>query len=247
MPKSDVDKSRPTGVVDAAELQLEDIQHEGDQALHARGVAYAKEYVRARDVAKTMIKNLAVVQFAIRMQHGDPKAEQYATKQAIKAVYDAAQIPDADQRDRLANSVRWHVGNLQRRYLTPRELKKLDLDEASPLERMQDARETNRVLLVGARAAAENAASASTGKKSSKEAKSVALPDDEGTLVDTRVVANQLRLTDAARNIMERLDMDFIASDLTAGQRARMDADLEAMQKRIADLRRKTRKRPAKS
>lgn len=176
-------------------LRLDDLKNEDDTQLHARGVAYAAEYVRARDVAATMVKNLATVVYAVRLYRGDPRGEGWDTKQAIKAIYDSANL-DEETRERLSNAVRYHVGNLQRVHLTPRELKRLGLAEKSPLERMKATRAANQSLLNGARA--------SQPVKAKVSGKSSAL-SDEGTLPDTtdvRVVANQLKLSDAALNII---------------------------------------------
>ncbi|WP_328742919.1 hypothetical protein OG436_29450 [Streptomyces caniferus] len=240
MPSKSPAKRAPNAVAGAGQvaLRLDDLKNEDDTQLHARGVAYAAEYVRARDVAATMVKNLATVVYAVRLYRGDPRGEGWDTKQAIKAIYDSANL-DEETRERLSNAVRYHVGNLQRVHLTPRELKRLGLAEKSPLERMKATRAANQSLLNGARA--------SQPVKAKVSGKSSAL-SDEGTLPDTtdvRVVANQLKLSDAALNIIRRLEADTLVSDaLTDGQRDRVDADLAAMQAEIASLRRKIRRRP---
>ncbi|MFI7096418.1 hypothetical protein [Streptomyces lydicus] len=236
MPSKSVAKRSQAAVAGVGQLQLDDVKNEDEPQLHARGVAYAAEYVRARDVAATMVKNLAVVVYAVRLHRGDPRGEGWDTKQAVKAIYDSANL-DEETRERLSNAVRYHVGNLQREHLTSRELKRLGLKEASPLERMKASRAANASLLNGARAQLQAA-----GDAGSSRADEGALPDT----TDVRVVANQMKLADAALNIVRRLDTDTIVSDaLTDGQRNRVDADLAAMQEEISRLRRKIRRRPA--
>ncbi|BDM70596.1 hypothetical protein HEK616_40830 [Streptomyces nigrescens] len=238
MPSKSVAKRSQAAVAGVGQLDLDDLKNEDEQQLHARGVAYAQEYVRARDVAATMVKNLAVVVYSVRLYRGDPRGEGWDTKQAVKAIYDSANLDD-ETRERLSNAVRYHVGNLQRAHLSPRELKRLGLKEASPLERMKASRAANQTLLNGARVSSQAAKAKSS--KTSTGADEGALPET----TDVRIVANQMKLADAALAIVRRLDADVLVSEaVTDGQRNRVDEDLAAMQEEIARLRRKIRRRP---
>lgn len=243
MPK-DVTRRRSAPAPDTLpELQYEDIQSEGETQLVARGSAYAREYVTTQQKAKTLVKNLAMVLWALRMEHDDPLGRSGPYRQAAAELYASANL-DAEAEERLQTAVRWHIGNIRTRYMTPRELEAAGLKLTSPLERQRDTREANAAILMGMRAAAalESAPktpTASSAKKPKKDAEPRTLP----ALPPTSVVANHLRLSNAALSIVRQLDPDVISDGLTDGQRAKLDEDLAALQKEVAALRRKARKR----
>lgn len=224
------------------ELQYEDIQSEGETQLVARGSAYAREYVTKQQEAKVLVKNLAMVLWAIRMEHDDPLGRSGPYRQAAAELYASANL-DAEAEDRLQTAVRWHIGNIRTRYMTPRELENAGLKLTSPLERQRDTREANAALLTGLRAVAALESAPKTPAAPSKRGKASAETAPSSPLPPTIVVANHLKLSGAALSIVRQMDPDVIADGLTDGQRAKLDEDLAALQKEVAALRRKARQR----
>ncbi|MFD9205957.1 hypothetical protein ACFVZM_06715 [Streptomyces sioyaensis] len=240
---SDVTRRRSAPApVALPELRYEDIKSEGETQLVARGSAYAREYVTKQQEAKTLVKNLAMVLWALRMEHDDPLGRSGPYRQAAAELYASANL-DAEAEERLQTAVRWHIGNIRTRYMTPRELEAAGLKLTSPLERQRDTREANAALLTGLRAAAAlESAQTATVKVPKKKGKAPAEPV-EPPLPPTTVVANHLRLSNAALSIVRQMDPDVVSEGLTDGQRAKLDDDLAALQKEVAALRRKARKR----
>ncbi|MEU3986086.1 hypothetical protein AB0F77_39520 [Streptomyces sp. NPDC026672] len=219
-------------------LDLESIQDESETALIARGAAYAREYAAIEDKPTILAINLATVLVAIRRQHGDWLGSSRAYRQAAAEVYQQANVPP-EKRERLQGNVRYHIGNLLRRYLTPRELRSLGLLDTSPLERQQDIRATNTALLVATRTAAS--AEESSPKKSGKAPKPTqetvpTQPSGPGSIV--RATADNLRLATVARNLVDQLDTDVIDEHMTDGQRAKLEGELAALENAARRLRR---------
>ncbi|MFF1684494.1 MULTISPECIES: hypothetical protein [unclassified Streptomyces] len=225
-------------------LQLEDIQEESEAQLHARGIAYSREYARVEGQATVLLKNLATVILAIRRRHDDWLGRTHEYRQEVAEMYRAAGLADA-QLTRTQNSVRYHVGNLLRQTLTPRQLQRLELLDTSPLERLQDARATNAAILKATKASADAATSTpkpakSGGRKPAKGKAAAEAPAEAGLAV--KATADHLRLAVVAHNIVSQLDTGVVTRDMTDGQRAKLDEELAALQKEITALRRLTRK-----
>jgi hypothetical protein len=229
--------------VDAADvLDLETIEHETEGALIARGAAYAREYAAVEKKPTILAINLATVLIALRRKHGDPLGRSHAYRQDANEVYRQAGIPQ-DQRERLQANVRYHIGNMNRRYLTPREIKAIGLDEASPLEKQQDRRATDIALLAAVKA---SVAVEETSPKKAKPSKGTQEKPPEqakapGMIV--RATADHLRLASAAAKIIDQLDEDVIGNHMTDGQRAKLDEELAAIEKAARRLRRYIEKR----
>lgn len=210
-------------------LEVDDIAQESEPELIARGTAYANEYVRIQHAKTALLKNLATVIVALRIRHGDMRGSSGAYRKDVGQIY--RQISEENQ-ERLQTAVRWHVGNILRRHLTPRELERLDLKPTSPLERQQDSRAINAAIVAAGKA----------GQKAATSKKGRTSKNDEPPAPTVRETADQLRMVHAATNIMTQISTDVINHAMTDGQRAKLDEELEMIQKTIAKLRRITRK-----
>ncbi|MGW2950771.1 hypothetical protein [Streptomyces eurythermus] len=226
-------------------LELQDIEHEGQPLLIARGAAYAREYARIEDKPAILAANIAVVCLALRKFHGDWRGLTREYRDAVTELYSQSGVR-GDQLKRLKGNVRYHLGNAARRYLTPRELRALELDEASPLEKQRDRHTTNYAILRAVSASAEATASApavaapATGKKGKAVER---VPDQRGPGIVVKATADQLRLAHAARNLVTQLDDGVATSDMTDGQRAKLDEELAAIESAARRLRRALKKR----
>lgn len=225
-------------------LQLDDIEQESETALVARGAAYAREYARIEDKPTILAMNLATVLIAIRKQRDDWLGRTHEYRQVAAEVYRQAGIRDRDQLTRLQAAVRYHVGNMVRRYLTPRELRSYGLLDTSPLERQQDRRATDAALLTATKASVEVAES--TPKRPAKKAEAAEhrVPEQgKGSAgLAVRATADHLRLATAARNITGQLDVGVIDEHMTDGQRAKLDEELAELERTVRKLRRHLKK-----
>lgn len=231
-------------------LDLEAIQDDTEAALVARGAAYAREYAAIEDKPTILAMNLATVLLALRKQHDDWLGRSYEYRQVANEVYRQAGISDDAQLTRLKGAVRYHVGNLLRRHLTPRELKSLVLNEASPLERQQDRRATDSAILRAASVSAEVAASTpqkvgkpptgSTGKTVTQEA---VQPQPGGPGTGVKATADHLRLATVAAGLVTQLDPAVVDDHMTDGQRAKLDEQLAAIERAARRMRQHIKKR----
>ncbi|MEV4037714.1 hypothetical protein [Streptomyces umbrinus] len=228
-------------------LDLDEIQHEEQPMLVARGAAYAREYHRIEQHPTMLLQNIATVIVAIRLKYNDLRGEGYEYRQTVAEMYRAAGIP-TDAAGRVQASVRYHVGNALRRHLTPRELKSVRLLPESPLERLQDQRATNAVILKASRVSVELEAStaARTKQKTKKAPKGQVIEEKvpaQGGRSPVAATADHLRLASVALGIVGQMKTDVIDDDMTDGQRAKLDEHLAAMQAAITKLRRHSRRR----
>lgn len=246
MSPKEVARTDAGGVDNIRALDIEDIKGETEAQLVARGTAYAREYARVAEIPTILLKNIATVVVALRMQYGDMRGETHPYRQAVAEMYRAAGVPPTNS-DKMQTAVRWHVGNLLRQRLTPRQLEKHDLLPTSPLERLQDTRAANSALVRAA--SAYRAVQESMPEPTSEDPEKPKGKKGKSTAVDVpaeravKATADHIRLVEAARNITAQLSPDVIKSHMTDGQRAKLDEDLAAMQKRLTELRRLTRKR----
>ncbi|MFB7114056.1 hypothetical protein [Streptomyces sp. NPDC056291] len=191
-----------------------------------------------------LLMSLATVVVALRKHHDDWLGRTQAYRDDVADMYRQASIP-ADSQGRVQANVRWHVGNLMRRVLTPRELKALELKDTSPVERQQDRRATNAALIKSVTASAEVEASTPKRRRGPEGKGQV----DEAKLLELTVghpvkaTADHLRLAKAGLDVFRQLDLSVIDEHMTDGQRAKLDAELAELQKLLAKLRRHTRKR----
>lgn len=212
-------------------LDLEMIQDESEETLIARGTAYARGYAAVEKAPTILAMNLATVLLAIRQKHGDPRGETHEYRVVANEVYARANMHE-EQLRRLKTNVRYHIGNLMRRAYTARELKRLNLLDTSPIERQQDKRATNSVLLKAVAASAE--ASSSTSKRT----KQTGTGSEVVPAQAVKATADHLRLASVAAGIVEQIDTDVIDDDMTAGQIAKLDEQLAAVERATRRLRR---------
>lgn len=235
---------------DVQALDLEAVQDEPENMLIARGAAYARAYAVVEKAPTILAMNLATVLFAIRRQHRDLLGRSHEYRQVANEVYRRAGLADKDQLTRLQANARYHMGNLLRRQLTPRELKALELNEASPLERQQDRRATDSAILRATRVSADVAASTPKTTKTSKSAKGKTaerVPEQaSGPGLVVKATADHLRLAHVAANLVGQLDADVIDEHMTDGQRAKLDEELAAIESAARRLRRHMKTRSSK-
>jgi hypothetical protein len=227
-------------------LDLKDIEHETEAALVARGAAYAREYARIEDKPAILAANIATVILALRKAHDDWRGLTKPYRDRVSALYESSGVT-GEQLSRLKANVRYHVGNQARRYLTPRELRALELDDASPLEKQRDRRATNSAILRATGASVEAASSApvktveANSKTKGKARDEERVPDQRGPGLVVKATADHLRLAHVARGLVEQLDEDVL-SDMAAGQRAKLDEELAAVESAARRLRRLLKK-----
>lgn len=243
--------------VDVSQLQtleLQDIEHETQPALVARGAAYAREYARIEDKPAILAINIAVVCLALRKMHGDWRGLTKEYRETVTELYRQSGVR-GDQLKRLKGNVRYHLGNAARRYLTPRELKALELNELSPLERQQDRHETNFAILRAVNTSVQAAASApaktvtakpKVGKGKAAERDDERVPEQRAPGLVVKATADHLRLAHVARSLVEQMDTD-VASDMADGQRAKLDEELAAIENAARRLRRMLKKRSSEA
>lgn len=226
MAGKDVKKIRGSAApLDVPAIEVEQLASEGREQLITRGQAYAREYARVVGAQTTLLKNLAAVTVALKLQHqawGRATAGEY--KQAVSEIYDASGLT-GDDRERFSAAIRYHVGNHMRRYMTPRAIERLGLQAESPLDRSRTRREETRALVRAARAEADAAQPRETAGQ------------------QVKATADHILLGQAARNVLDKISTDVIDEDMTPGQCAKLDDHLAAIQKRVTQLRRHTKKR----
>ncbi|WP_369147055.1 hypothetical protein [Streptomyces sp. R44] len=235
-------------------LEVDELVKESEDQLAARGVAYGREYIRIEHHPTMLLKNLAAVAVALRVKYGDMRGQSYEYRQRMREIYAAAGMGSEVQ-----GSVRYHIGNLLRRSMTPRELEKHELLPTSPLERLQDGREIRAKLTQAAKTLESMDKSLIEGlipspvakpkpaKKSAKQAQASGKGDaPKSTGPELKATADALRLATVANGIIGQLDADVIDDHMTDGQRAKLDDELAAIQKRLTALRRHTRKPSSK-
>jgi hypothetical protein len=227
----------PVDVANLPSIQLSDLENETEAGLKARGAAYVAAYVQIEHAPTILLKNIAAVIVALRFKYNDPMGRSFAYREAASDMYRLANVPK-DSQDNTQKSVRWHVGNLLREVLPEDELKALPLKTASPLQRQQDRKARNAALLRTVNASVE-VASSTPKKTKAKEGDSLPAPTGQ----PVKATADHLRLASAGLDVFKQLDASVIDEHMTDGQRAKLDAHLEELQKVVAKLRRHTRKR----
>ncbi|QEU75837.1 hypothetical protein CP967_31190 [Streptomyces nitrosporeus] len=219
-------------------LELDDIRNESESTLVARGAAYAREYDQIQGKSTLLLKNLAITQIALRLRYDDVAGRSGPYRATVASMYSGLGVP-ADRITQTQASVRWHINNLLRRYLTPRELEKYDLQPTSLLERQQDARQLNSAIVKASKAA--SAVEESTPKPAKKAAKGTA-PEPASPGQPVKATSDHLRLAEVAKDIVGKMDRTVITKHMTDGQRAKLDKELAALERKIASLRKLTHK-----
>ncbi|MER6485733.1 hypothetical protein ABT264_19520 [Streptomyces virginiae] len=198
-----------------------------------------------KDVERTLLKSTAVVLVALRSRCTDSEGRtdwggrSADYRRQAQELYQQANIP-ADSEATIQGAVRWHVGNILRDELSTEELEDYGLKALSPTARSRERRSSRAAIVSVVRAETEAAEVKKKGKaKKTASAGELAVPAGAGSLV-----ADHLRLSKGAATIISQLSTDVI-DDMTDGQRAKLDAELEAAQKALAKLRRHSRRRSA--
>ncbi|WP_327379431.1 hypothetical protein [Streptomyces sp. NBC_01212] len=225
-------------VRDLPTLELDDVASESEATLIARGAAYAREYDAIQGKATTLLRNLAITQVALRIKYDDMRGQSGPYRAVVGEMYRGLGIPE-ERIDKMQGSVRWHIGNILRRHMTARQLEAHDLLLTSPLERLQDDRKASSAIVKAVRAS--EAVEASTPKPS--RAKS-GEPADKGQPI--KATSDHLRLAEVAKDIVGKMDPNVIKRHMTDGQRAKLDAELRTMERKIASLRKLTQKPSSK-
>ncbi|WP_256123224.1 hypothetical protein [Streptomyces sp. EN16] len=223
---------------DLPTLQLDDIRQESEGALVARGAAYAKEYAAIQGKATTLLKNLAITQVALRIKYDDMRGQSGAYRAVVADMYAGLGLPE-ERVDQMQATVRYHIGNLIRRHMTPRELEAAGLRKDTPIERQRDERAARAIVLQAHKAtvAVEESTPPPRSRKNAA--------DEEGTEPAGHVVkatADHLRLAEVALNMLGKFDRNVIKTHMTDGQRAKLDRELRQMEREILRLRKLTQK-----
>ncbi|MFE5828727.1 hypothetical protein ACFQ8W_00400 [Streptomyces sp. NPDC056508] len=237
-------------------LEVDELAKESEDLLVARAVAYGREYKRIENHPTMLLKNLASVAVALRVQYDDIDGKKHAYRQVMADIYRKAGMDDRAQ-----TAARYHIGNLVRRTFTAREIERAGLLPTSPLERLQDTRKGASKLVSAAKVITsvdptllDNLAqppqpAPATSKKPAKPKKGTSSADEQtkSSGPELKATADTLRLAQVAGGIIGQFKPDVITDHMTDGQRAKLDEELEAIQKRITALRRHTRKPRSKA
>lgn len=232
-------------VSDPRQLELDDISNDSEELLIVRGAAYAREWARIENHPTILLRNIAVVVVALRKQYDDFLGRDGDYRKAVNEMYRRAGIDE----DRIKTAVRYHVNNALRRYLTPRELKRIGLIPESALERQQDARATNQAIINATKVVATVDAGpiqeVATPAKKTAASKRTPKGEVRETVVEQRspgarvkATADQLRLAEVAGGIVTQIRTDVIDTDMTDGQRAKLDEHLKSIESHVRALRR---------
>ncbi|MFF6928350.1 hypothetical protein [Streptomyces californicus] len=228
---------------DLPTLQLEDIAEESESALVARGAAYAKEYAEIQGKATTLLKNIAVTQVALRVKYDDMAGRSGPYRAVISAMYDDLRMPE-ERVVQMQATIRYHVGNIIRRHMTPRELEAAGLRPETPIERQRDDRAAKALVIQAYRASAAVEESTPPPSRSRKKAADAESDQPAGHVV--KATADHLRLAEVALNMLGKFDRNVIKTHMTGGQRAKLDKELRDMERKIAGLRKLTQKPSSK-
>ncbi|MFJ6636580.1 hypothetical protein ACIQMR_35230 [Streptomyces sp. NPDC091376] len=217
----------PVPVESLPTLDPSEISGETTRQLIARGAAYVREYANVEHQPTIQLRNLAVVLVELRQRHTDSEGRpdllgrSQAYRNDAAEVYSVAGVAP-DSQARTQTNVRWHVGNLLREVFDGDTMREYKLKTTSPVERLQDAREQRAAIVAAARA-----------------------EETVGTaqVPTVRATADHIRLGSAVASIVGQMSVEVISSEMTDGQRAKLDAQLAEVQQLVAKLRRHTRKR----
>ncbi|MEU8840245.1 hypothetical protein AB0D97_14090 [Streptomyces roseus] len=217
-----------------------DLEHESTEALVARGVASLKRYQQISGEQTTLLRNVARVLVEVRRRTDNWSGRGKEYRDFAARIYSGAGIAP-DSLDGVQAAVRYHIGNIIREVATPEQLEDHNLKVLGPADRWREQQKSRTAVIASARAevvAAEVIASAPAKAKGKTQTEQSAPPvPPVGSLV-----ADHIRLGTGVASILSQLSTDVI-DGMTDGQRARLDAQLEAAQKTLTKLRRHSRRR----
>ncbi|OKI19300.1 hypothetical protein [Streptomyces sp. CB03911] len=180
------------------------------------GAKIVRAYAEVEHVAVGLMRQLAEVIWALRLQFDDPRGQSQAYRDAASEVYRRAGVaPDSEER--AMTNVRWHIGNLQRERLDAQQLKALGLKPDGPRVRKRESQEAIRVVAATHRAL-----------KSLPKA---------GSAPTSRSVGDTLRLAASVTQILTRAQPEVITDEMTPEQREVLDAHYAAAMEQLKSLR----------
>ncbi|MFI2213022.1 hypothetical protein [Streptomyces sp. NPDC020141] len=212
-------------------MQVDELAEKPQEFLVAAGGAFAREYAQIKHRETLLLKQMASILVALRVQVGDLTGTSYAYRQIVGEMYRASG-EGPETLEPMKTAVRWHVQNLLRRVMTSRELREKGLLETTPLERARDLREANAAILAGI-AAAASAEESSQGRALGRKGSEV------------KATADLLRLARAAHSLVTKMNSGVVEQHMTSGQLEALDAEMAAMQTAMAALRRRLKKAKA--
>ncbi|MFI8084353.1 hypothetical protein ACIF6L_26565 [Kitasatospora sp. NPDC086009] len=209
-------------------MTLDDVRDEPMDVLTAQAQALIRAHTQLQHADTTILRSLAAVLVAVRLQMDDPAGSSYAYIQKAASIYRDAGVP-ADARATTQASVRYHISQVLRAAVPPEEIAALGLKEKSAQGRQADRRGVTRALVVSARA---------------EETSSQLVPDEAGVreAPGARQVADHLRLSEMLTRVIGGMQADVIIDDMTPEQRGVLDSRLAELIKSAQTLRGVVRK-----
>ncbi|MFJ9694932.1 hypothetical protein [Kitasatospora sp. NPDC101183] len=203
-------------------LLYADVRNLSVDELHVRGVQLAKAYQHVEKASTTVLKSLAAVLIALRIQMDDPMGRSHDYRVRAAQIYLDAGIPKANQSN-IQSNVRWHIGNLVRTVFTPEEVRDLGLLEEGPAGRKAQTRSMTTALVAAQRAGETLSALTPPGvktapKKRTARRKTTAEPETPAVPAG-RATADHLRLAESVGQILTRMQPHVIVEQMTNGQR----------------------------
>ncbi|MFI6444703.1 hypothetical protein [Kitasatospora sp. NPDC050543] len=198
--------ARRTGIPEP--LELADVRDLTVTDLADRGVHLVRAYAQLEHAGTTVLKSLAAVLVSIRLSMDDPNGSSYEYTQLAAQIYlDAGIAPEPQSR--VKANVRYHISELLREVLSPKELTALGLHEKSARNRMADRRSVNTAIVASARAA--------------ETADQLQSTDGDAEAPVSRLVADHLKLATTVTRIIDGMQPDVIRKEMTPAQRRVLD------------------------
>ena len=206
-----------------AEMSLSDARDLSLPVLTDHAVYLVRAYAQLEHVGTAVLKSLAAVLVAIRLDFDDPGGTSYAYTQHAASIYREAGIPPSDK-DRTQSAVRYHISAILRSTVPQAEIVSLGLKPKSAQERQRDRRKTTSALVSSARAA-------HTAEQLT--------PSEDGTreTPPSKDVADHLRLAAMMNGIIGGMQPDVITGEMTPGQRKELDSRLALLIKSAQSVR----------
>ncbi|MFD8315907.1 hypothetical protein [Kitasatospora purpeofusca] len=217
------------------QLGFADVRDWGMGELSDRGTGLVRAYAKVEHVGTQILKDLAAVLIAGRLQMGDPTGGSYAYKQWAEGIYGAAGIPEAT-REKVHANVRYHISSLLREVVPADELEALGVDTRSAKDRGAARRKVQAAVV-----ATHRAADAVATTKSD-------VPGERAEVAPSRLVADHLRLAEMISKVVGDMEEPVIRGEMTPQQRAVLDERLADAIKKLQAVRaviRSAGKRPS--
>ncbi|MFD8595384.1 hypothetical protein ACFV1L_10320 [Kitasatospora sp. NPDC059646] len=214
-------------------LTLDAVRDWAPEDLMTRGTKLAQAYAATEKISTTILKSLAAVLIARRLQMGDLAGQSHAYKVEAQQMYLSANIPDGVASN-LRASVRYHINNLLRTVASPEELEDAGLSPKPATERAADRRRLERGVVHAATALHEIAPAApATSKRAAKAALPAPAPEPQSPV---RAVSDHLRIAQMLESAIGRMQPAVIEGDMTPDQRRVLYTRLQAVKREITAL-----------